>query len=248
MSQPPYPQYPQQPATAGYPQQPSSGSGGYPPQGGYPQSGYPQPGAPHSGSQWVQPGHPQTAPGWGQPGFEPDFPQVTNPARHARGRKVSIVGACLLALGLVLMPLAIAQFKGVFTHIQQDKVVLVSGSGSIQLNAGDRRTVWSSFEVDAECEVRGPGGQVPFTASGVSLRLQGQRAHAVGSFTATEPGRYFVRCDGPRNVRGYIGQPVSASDFAASGAVFLVACAAMFLGGLVLIVGLLMMRSAKQRR
>lgn len=224
-SQPPYGTTPDpwaiqpdasQPATPGG-QSPTQGShpsvqnGPTSPQGGYPtaQSSYPstQGGYPPAQGGYPQTpsGYPHSGPGWNQPGYVAPEPSPSDPAKYRLGKIMLWSSAGLLLLGLAVMALGITSFVRGISAIESNKATLASGYGSVQLDAGDKRTIWSRSPTNAVCEVRGPSGPVEVNPTNVTASLNSRDYHGVASFTANQAGRYRVSCDASDDFRGFIG-------------------------------------------
>ncbi|MEL4505848.1 hypothetical protein AAEX63_13185 [Luteococcus sp. H138] len=117
-------------------------------------------------------------------------------------------------LSLVLLAVGVLSLIRGVSSIDDDKVSLASGYASVQLDAGEGRTVWSTTRTDASCEVRGPAGEVEVSESSVSASSGSRQYFGVASFTAPEAGRYRVTCEASDDFRGFIGKQMNGGTIA----------------------------------
>lgn len=144
---------------------------------------------------------------------EPE-PGTTSRRRLRRtGRKMVRVGGLLLAIALVVTLIGGLGTRSLLTNLQTNSAELLDGSGTVELAAGNQRTLYVTGGLitpgeiaptpveEITCTVEGPSGQVPVDhlrdqdkSIGVDLALA--RFQVVGDFRAAESGQHTITCTG----------------------------------------------------
>ena len=123
------------------------------------------------------------------------------------------VGGILLAISLVLALVGGLTTRNLLTHLQSSSAELLDGSATVELTAGDVRSLYVTGGLVAPgelvptpvdqitCTVQGPRAEVPVThlkdedqKIGIDTALA--RFQVVGSFQAVDNGPHEITCDG----------------------------------------------------
>lgn len=166
-------------------------------------------------------------------------PPYEQPGQAPRRGKpwLLIISGVVSALALLLC--AVGGFLTFGTIADLDGATTYTGSTTVTLSEGEKKSVFSQGESDI-CTVSGPGGMVDSgTATDVSVAWDQDEWHQVASFTAETDGAYTVTCgdqfvviDAPSTAGSLIG--------IAGG----VLCC---LGGIGLVIGLILWLTRRKR-
>lgn len=153
-----------------------------------------------------------------EPEADPDVEPDPEPgARRGRlrraGRKLVRVGGLLLAIALVLTLIGGLTTRNLLDNLRTHSAELLDGVGSVELTAGDERTLYVTGGLitpgeqvptpveNITCTVQGPGAAVPVNhlkdedkKIGIDLALA--RFQVVGDFRATATGTHEISCTG----------------------------------------------------